>query len=64
MVGGDSEKTETPDAALGEAFQVDRTIDRELDRPYLTGFSFTRLLTVLDLAADSVGAWVPIWAQS
>jgi RES domain len=48
----------TPDAALGEAFQVDRTIDRELNRPYLTGFSCTRPLNVLDVAADSVGAWV------
>ena len=47
----------TPDAALGEAFQVDRTIDRELDRPYLTGLSFTRRLVVLDLAVDSKGAW-------
>jgi hypothetical protein len=47
----------TPDAALGEAFQVDRTIDRGLDRPYLTGLSFIRPLTVLDVAADSVGAW-------
>jgi hypothetical protein len=47
----------TPDAALGEAFQVDRTIDRELGSPYLTGLSFTRPLTVLDLATDSAGAW-------
>jgi RES domain len=48
----------TPDAALGEAFQVDRTIDRVLESPYLTGLSFIRPLTVLDLAADSQGAWV------
>jgi hypothetical protein len=47
----------TPCAALGEAYQVDRTIDRERGRPYLTGLSFTRPLTVLDLAADSQGAW-------
>ena len=47
----------TPDAALGEAFQVDRTIDRELNSPYLTGLSFSRPLTVLDLATDSAGAW-------
>ena len=47
----------TPEAALGETFQVDRTIDRERDRPYLTGLSFTRPLIVLDLAADSEGAW-------
>jgi hypothetical protein len=47
----------TPDAALAEAFQVDRTIDRELGRPYLTGVSLARALTVLDLAADSRGAW-------
>ena len=48
----------SPGGALGEAFQVDRTIDRNLGRPYLTGLSFTRVLTVLDLAADSQGAWV------
>lgn len=47
----------TPCAALGEAYQVDRTIDRERRRPYLTGMSFTRPLTVLDLATDSQGAW-------
>ena len=47
----------TTDVALGEAFRVDRTIDRALGRPYLTGLSFIRPLTVLDLAADSVGAW-------
>ena len=37
-------------------FSVDRTIDRELDRPYLTGLSFSRPL-VLGLPADSRGAW-------
>lgn len=47
----------TPDGALGEAFQVDRTIDRERDNPYLTGLSFARPLVVLDLATDSEGAW-------
>jgi hypothetical protein len=47
----------TPHAALGEAFQIDRTIDRERDRPYLTGLSFMRPLAVLDLATDSTGAW-------
>lgn len=47
----------TPDAALGEAYQVDRAIDRTHSRPYLTALSFTRPLTVLDLAADSLGAW-------
>jgi hypothetical protein len=47
----------TPETALGEAFQVDRTIDRDRDRPYLTGLSFTRPPTVLDLATDSEGAW-------
>jgi RES domain len=47
----------TPDSALGEAFQVDRTIDRERGSPYLTGLSFTRPLTVLDLAVDSAGVW-------
>jgi hypothetical protein len=48
----------SPCAALGEAFQVDRTIDRERGRPYLTGLRFTRRLTVLDLATDSGGAWI------
>ena len=47
----------TPGAALAEAFQVDRTIDRRRSRPYLTGLSFTRVLSVLDLAIDSPGAW-------
>lgn len=47
-----------PGAALAEAFQVDRTIDRRRGRPYLTGLSFTRALSVLDLAVDSPGAWV------
>jgi hypothetical protein len=48
----------TPGAALAEAFQVDRTIDRRRGRPYLTGLSFTRVLSVLDLGVDSPGAWV------
>jgi len=47
-----------PGAALGEAFQVDRTIDRKRGWPYLTGLSFTRPLIVLDVAADSDGAWI------
>lgn len=47
----------TPEVALGEVFQVHRTIDRERNRPYVTGLSFTRPLSVLDLAADSEGAW-------
>lgn len=47
----------TPDAALAEAFQTDRTIDRGRDRPYLTGLSFTRPVTVIDIATDSLGAW-------
>jgi len=47
----------TPGTALAEAFQVDRTIDRRNGRPYLTGLSFTRALSVLDLAVDSPGAW-------
>jgi hypothetical protein len=47
----------TPDAALAEAFQFDRTIDRSRDLPYLTGLSFIRPLDLLDLAHDSLGAW-------
>jgi hypothetical protein len=47
----------SPGVALTEAFQVDRTIDRGRGLPYLTGLSFTRVLSVLDLAVDSPGAW-------
>ena len=47
----------TPDAAVGEAFQGDRTIDRLREGPYLTGLRFTRPVRLLDLAADSSGAW-------
>jgi hypothetical protein len=47
----------TPDAALAEAFQGDRTIDRVRGRPYLTGLVFIRPLRLLDLAVDSSGAW-------
>lgn len=47
----------TPEIALAEVFQIDRTIDRTHDGPYLTGISFTRQLTVLDVTTDSAGAW-------
>jgi hypothetical protein len=47
----------TPDAALAETFQTDRTIDRFRHMPYLTGLRFTRELRLLDVAADSAGAW-------
>lgn len=47
----------SPDVALAEAFQVERTIDRTTNRPYLTGMSFVRDLAVLDVATDSDGAW-------
>jgi RES domain len=47
----------TPEVALAEAFQVDRTIDRRRGRPYLTGLAFTRVLSMLDLAVDSPAAW-------
>jgi hypothetical protein len=47
-----------PGVALAEAFQIDRTIDRRSGLPYLTGLQFDRPLSVLDLAADSVGAWI------
>jgi hypothetical protein len=46
-----------PTSALAEAFQSARTIDRFRGDPYLTGLRFTRELRLLDLAADSVGAW-------
>jgi hypothetical protein len=46
-----------PGAALAEAFQEDRTIDRVREAPYLTSSRFTRELSLLDVAADSVGAW-------
>lgn len=48
----------SPDAALGELFQTDRVIDRTRNKPYLTALSFTRPLSVLDVAADSAGAWI------
>ncbi|GFG53471.1 hypothetical protein CQY20_31705 [Mycolicibacterium agri] len=47
----------TPLAALAEAFQTDRTIDRFRGRPYLTGLRFTRELHLLDLATGSTGTW-------
>ena len=47
----------SPTSALAEAFQADRTIDRIRGNPYLTGVRFTRELRLLDLAADSTGAW-------
>lgn len=46
-----------PTPALAEAFQADRTIDRFRGDPYLTGVRFTREVRLLDLAADSTGAW-------
>jgi hypothetical protein len=46
-----------PTAALAEAFQAERTIDRFRGDPYLSGLRFTRELRLLDLAADSPGAW-------
>ena len=48
---------DTPAGALAEAFQTDRTIDRAREQPYLTGLSFTRPVTVIDIATDSAGAW-------
>ena len=46
-----------PGAALAEAFQHDRTIDRLRGAPYLTGVRFSRQLQLLDVATDSTGAW-------
>ncbi|SEB76936.1 RES family NAD+ phosphorylase [Rhodococcus koreensis] len=46
-----------PGAALGEAFQNDRTIDRAFEIPYLTGLRFTRTLHLLDVSTDSTGHW-------
>lgn len=46
-----------PTAALGEAFQAARTIDRGRGDPYLTGLRFTRELRLLDLSTASPGAW-------
>ena len=46
-----------PGAALAEAFQADRVIDRVREAPYLTSLRFTRELRLLDVADDSVGAW-------
>jgi hypothetical protein len=47
----------TPDAALAESFQSDRTIDRAREAPYLTGLRFTRPLRLIEMAADAAGAW-------
>ncbi len=47
----------TPLAALAEAFQAGRVIDRFRGQPYLTGLRFGRDLRLLDLAADSAGSW-------
>jgi hypothetical protein len=46
-----------PTPALAEAFQAARTIDRFRGDSYLSGLRFTRELRLLDLAADSAGAW-------
>jgi hypothetical protein len=46
-----------PGAALAEAFQNERTIDRVREAPYLTSLRFSRELHLLDVAADSIGAW-------
>ena len=46
-----------PGAALADAFQADRTIDRVRKSPYLTSLRFNRQLRLLDVAVDSVGAW-------
>jgi RES domain len=46
-----------PASALAEAFQIDRSIDRFHGDHYLTGLRFTREVRLLDLAADSAGAW-------
>lgn len=47
----------SPTTALAEAFQTDRTIDRFRGNPYLTGVRFAREVRLLDLAANSTGAW-------
>jgi hypothetical protein len=47
----------SPGAALAEAFQAGRTIDRVRESPYLTSLRFARKLRLLDLAVDSAGAW-------
>lgn len=46
-----------PLAALAEAFQSTRTIDRHRGEPYLTAVGFSRELQLLDLATDSSGSW-------
>ena len=46
-----------PGAALAEAFQGHRTIDRVREAPYLTSLRFTRDLLLLDVAVDGAGAW-------
>ena len=44
-------------AALAEAFQADRTIDRLRQLPFLTGLQFTREIRLLDLSVQSTGSW-------
>lgn len=44
-------------AALAEAFQHSRVVDRVFRVPYLTSLRFTRPLRVLNLAADGGGHW-------
>jgi RES domain len=46
-----------PLAALAEAFQTDRTIDRFREMPFLTGLQFTREIRLLDLSTHSTGSW-------
>lgn len=55
--GGVWYRASSPLAALAEAFQSDRTIDRFRQLPYLTGLRFTREVHLLDLSTQSSGSW-------
>lgn len=47
----------TPRGALAEVFQSARVIDRHRGEPYLTGFTFTRTLRLLDVSGIGGGTW-------
>lgn len=47
-----------PRGALAEVFQETRVIDRHTDAKYLTGLSFTRKLTLLDVGGIGGATWI------
>lgn len=47
----------SPRGALAEAFQSTRVIDPQYGAPFLTGFRFTRSLSLLDVSGLAGGVW-------